>query len=421
MHLRKSELFLFTGVAALVALFVAVIELVGLTRTGVLPDFAGSTSVARTAVFWSSFGSLGGLFLLLLGVMYRSSLRELELLRTGLREQRSRDELDRFFNLSGDMLCIARVDGYMERVNPAFAKTLGHSEAEMLSKPFLDFVHWEDRESTAAEIEKLSKGSITNGFTDRFLCSDGSYKWLAWTGIPVPDEGLIYAIARDITEQQQRQEHTEVSLREKEGMLTEIHHRVKNNMQLMSSLLSLQSDSLTDVAALKMFQNCQNQIKTMALVHEQLYQSTNPGVVEFSDYVPGLVGGIIGSQVHGPTSVSIDLQVDGILLDVDTAIVCGLIINELVSNSVQHAFPGRPSGLVNLGLHTQGNTTLNLTVTDNGVGLPPEVDYRSGDSLGFQLVNMLVDQLDGEMELNPEKGTAFSINFPNPVNNPVNN
>jgi len=415
MKISRRQLALYTFLILLVALFVTFIATNGLTWSASQTDLAMPSLRSPSAVIWMSISSLGGLFLILVGSIYRHSRREIGLVKENFVERlRAQEDVNRFFKLSVDMLCIVSPEGYFQRLNPAFSATLGYSEEELLSKPYLSFVYPEDQESTIAEAMRISTDAPPKPFNNRFVCADGTQKWLSWSTMLVPTSGQIYAIAREVTEQHKIQEQTETSLKEKETLLTEIHHRVKNNMQMISSLLSLQSEFVEDQKNVHIFQECQDRIRTMAMVHESLYQSKDASTVDFSDYIPSLLDKIIGGHTSSSSCISSSAQVEQACLDVDTAIPCALIINELVSNSVTHGLSDQAVGRIYVEFKLQDDGNFNLVISDDGVGMPEGVDFQDPNSLGLQLVNMMVDQLDGTIELDNSNGTKFIMQFPNP-------
>jgi two-component sensor histidine kinase len=219
-------------------------------------------------------------------------------------------------------------------------------------------------------------------------------------------------VARNITERKQAEEQLRTSLKEKEVLLREIHHRVKNNLQIISSLLNLQASYIKDQATVEIFQESQHRVKSMALVHETLYQSKDLAVIDFAQYTRQLTGYLLSA--YGVTSeVEVRIDFDRMLLNSDTAISCGLIINELVSNALKHAFPSETgrTAEIHIDLHLD-NHQVTLAVSDNGIGFPPEIDFRQTETLGLQLVNLLVaDELEGEIELDRNKGATFKITF----------
>jgi two-component sensor histidine kinase/HAMP domain-containing protein len=214
----------------------------------------------------------------------------------------------------------------------------------------------------------------------------------------------------EINERIRAEEQVKGSLQEKEVLLKEIHHRVKNNMQVISSLLNLQSGYVSNLQDLVLFRESQNRVKSMALIHEKLYRSESLARIDFGEYVRDLSRTII--RTYNPTGVVLEIDVEGIFLGVDTAIPCGLIINELVSNSLKYAFPGEGRGRVFIQMASQQEGEVVLFAGDDGIGLPSDIDFRKSNTLGLQLVFMLTQQLGGTIELQSEQGAAFKIVFP---------
>ncbi|MBV8887711.1 MAG: hypothetical protein JO235_27465, partial [Chroococcidiopsidaceae cyanobacterium CP_BM_RX_35] len=202
------------------------------------------------------------------------------------------------------------------------------------------------------------------------------------------------------------------SLAEKEVLFKEIHHRVKNNLQIISSLLNLQAEYIHDKRDLELFKVSQKRIETMALIHEKLYQSKDLARIEFSEYIQDLVSSLVCSYEVNSSTIHLEMNTEQVLLGLDTAIPCGLIINELVLNSLKHAFPdGRP-GEIHISFHVESNNKIILIISDNGIGFPPGIDFRDTESLGLQLVNSLICQISGHIRMKVNQGTEFQINFP---------
>jgi len=201
------------------------------------------------------------------------------------------------------------------------------------------------------------------------------------------------------------------TLKEREIILKEIHHRVKNNMQIISSLLSLQAAQATEPETVEMLNASQGRIRSMALIHEQLYSSGSLAKIDFARYVESLIAHLQGTFDVDPDAVTITVDVKDTYLGVDTAVPCALIVNELVTNCLKHAFPGATRGTVSVVTHPTNAWTYELIVADTGVGFPRDLDFRATASLGMQLVNALVGQLDGMITLDRTKGTAFNISF----------
>jgi PAS domain S-box-containing protein len=234
-----------------------------------------------------------------------------------------------------------------------------------------------------------------------------------WETNEIPLLRLIAEVFANALARKAAQEQIQASLREKETLLKEIHHRVKNNLQVISSLLGLQAHRITDEQVLASLRDARERVRSMALVHEQLYLSDSLSAIDFRAYVRQLAGKLV--HAHNP-DVSVDIDVDSVELAVDRAIPCGLIINELLSNALEHGFPGgeAPDGRapqVAVVFHRRDDT-YHLTLRDNGVGLP-EADFETlkADSLGLELVATLADQLDGTLDYTTNGGTSFDITF----------
>ncbi len=256
------------------------------------------------------------------------------------------------------------------------------------------------------------QGKSVEGVEACFERADGSSRWVLASGKPIIDRsGAIIAafgVYSDITERKRAEELVKKSLAEKEVLLKEIHHRVKNNMQIISSLMSLQADALKDPAVHDALRASQNRVKSMALIHEHLYQSENLAEIDFSEYARILVSGIMHMYPAG-VRITTDVRIRDVRLDIDRAIPCGLIMNELVSNCVKHGFPDGREGRIEVAMNGTDDGRYELIVADDGVGGVEETD--SGSSLGMMLVRSLVSQLKGHMRIESTAGTRITIVF----------
>jgi len=243
----------------------------------------------------------------------------------------------------------------------------------------------------------------------------------AAAGQALENAQLHEAVQKELAERKQAEERLRASLREKEVLLTEIHHRVKNNLQVVSSLLDLQADTVQDTDAYQAFHETRARVKSMALIHERLYQSSDLAHIDAGQYVQEMLDYLLGAYAAGAGDITASVHADEVALGVDTAIPCGLIITELVSNALRHAFPAEETagqGEIRVELRRLDGQ-LCLMVSDNGVGLPPDLDFYGTESLGLQLVNILIDQLDGTVEVEggtspagKRAGTTVKITFP---------
>ncbi|MBL7031654.1 MAG: PAS domain-containing protein [Nitrospira sp.] len=218
-------------------------------------------------------------------------------------------------------------------------------------------------------------------------------------------------MSKEIVERMKAEKQIMAALEEKEVLLQEIHHRVKNNMTVIHSLLELQSRNVEDVQYKEMFRESMARIKSMALIHEDFYQSRDLANINFGDYLDRLTDRMYLSYELQHDKVKLNKDIEQVTLGIDTAIPCGLIVNELFSNSLKYAFPDEREGEIRVALSMKDKKEVELTVGDNGVGMPEDMDYKTTRSLGLNLVNALVTQLRGRLEMQTKQGTEFKISF----------
>jgi len=226
--------------------------------------------------------------------------------------------------------------------------------------------------------------------------------------------GAVVALfsSRQVTRSPANREWTTPSAEEKQVLLKEIHHRVKNNLQIISSLLYLQSEYIDDEQSQDVLTESQNRVKSMALVHDQVYQSSDLSRISFSDYIQKLATYLLRKYNINQNAITLKINVDDIYLSADTAIPCGLIINELILNSLKHAFPVNRAGEINIEFHAIGNGKFSLRFRDNGVDFSKVLDGKTEEPLGVKLIYMLTRQLDGAIEVDGSDGNVFMIIFP---------
>ncbi len=208
----------------------------------------------------------------------------------------------------------------------------------------------------------------------------------------------------------------EQSLEEKKMLLKEIHHRVKNNLMVISSLLSLQSQYIKDKYDLDLFKESQNRAKSMALIHERLYRSTDLKSINFGDYIQTLATDLFETYVTDPDRIKLNMNLENEMVDINTTVPLGLIVNELITNSMKHAFNDDIEGEIKIKFQKK-NDKFTLIVEDTGIGFPDDLDFKNTESLGLQLVNSLTNQIDGKIELDAHHGTKFKITFKEFLNN----
>lgn len=237
-----------------------------------------------------------------------------------------------------------------------------------------------------------------------------------WSLIPIMNpEGAVTSLVLtlvDITRRIKAEEQVKASLREKEVLLKEVHHRVKNNLQVINSLLNLQSRRLDDKKIAAVFEEVKNRIYSIALIHEKLYESKNLANIDFAEYTRVLVSHLCKTFPSNLAAVKLDIKAEAVQLQVDKAIPCALIINEMVTNALKYAFTDNRKGEITVEFKTTPDDNLVLTVADNGVGLPKDYDTNPPKALGMQIINALVMQLHGVISLDTSNGTKFTVEFP---------
>lgn len=264
--------------------------------------------------------------------------------------------------------------------------------------------------------QRVLAGAVERCEEDPFPRADGHTEWLQWECRPWlkagGEIGGLIMFTQVITQRKLAEEQIRASLHEKEVLLKEIHHRVKNNLQIVSALLDLQSAHTTEPAALAMFQETRSRVKSMALIHERLYRSHDMARVDFGSYLRQLADDLYHAYKvsHDEIELSLDIELPPVALDV--AIPCGLLLNELISNCLKHAFTPGATGRIHVSFRRESEAMNLLMVSDTGMGFPAEIDFYHTSSFGLQLVNTLVEQLHGELELTSRAGTTVSVRFP---------
>ena len=277
-------------------------------------------------------------------------------------------------------------------------------------------LHPDDAERTIAAWQECVRTGGTWDIEHRFRGTDGQWHHVLARGVPVRNEqGEIInwaGINLDISRIKQAEEQIKASLAEKEVLLKEVHHRVKNNLQVISSLISLQADSLADEQLQGVLGDVRDRVRTMALVHEKLYQTEDLARLDFAEYALSLLNYLWSAHSAANGNVRLNMSLAPLILPVEMAVPCGLILNELASNAIKHAFPDGRGGEVTVTLeHDPATGAVCLRVRDNGVGLPADLDWRQSTSLGLRLVQMLARQMRGTVQTGPGPGTEFQINF----------
>ena len=281
-------------------------------------------------------------------------------------------------------------------------------------------LHWETKSGVAFPLEEMPITLALRGETTQNIVMAGLFPdhklWISVSAAPIrtSDGRMLGAVATfiDITDNIRAEEKIMASLTEKEVLLKEIHHRVKNNMQVISSLISLQADSLADEQLTGVLGDVRDRVRTMALVHEKLYQTEDLARLNFAEYMSSLLNYLWSAHSATSRNLHLNMSLVPLILPVDISVNCGLILNELASNAIKHAFPGVSGGEVVVTLEHDSDTgAVCLRVRDNGVGLPADLDWRQSSSLGLRLVQMLTGQIRGTVQTGPGPGTEFQISF----------
>jgi PAS domain S-box-containing protein len=318
-------------------------------------------------------------------------------------------------------------EGRCTFINKSALEMLGYKPHELLKKDIHKLIHHSYKDGSPYPEEKCpmlisiktKEGSLIDN--EVFWHSDGTSFPIEYSSYPIKDgpetNGAVITFT-NITERKRYLEQIEASLSEKEVLLREIHHRVKNNLQIISSILNLQSGYITDKHSLEVFEESKNRVRSMALIHEKLYQNESLSRLSLKEYVQELVVNLVNSYRRDSKNVESKIEIEEISLATDMAIPLGLIINELVSNSLKYAFPQAREGLIFISITKEENNKYKMIVGDNGVGFPKDFDYKNTNTLGLQLVTSLVSQLNGEIIVNgspqmdrEKKGTVYNIIF----------
>jgi PAS domain S-box-containing protein len=304
------------------------------------------------------------------------------------------------------------LQGEICELNLNAAKLLGGERANLINHNFKLFISQNTRPVFNNFFQKVFESDAKASCEVILGNSSNPPLYVYIEGIVFDEGQKCLAAVIDITERKKAEVKLKKSLGEKEILLRELHHRVKNNMQVISSLLRLQSATLDSKKAVAVFRECQNRIKAMALIHEKFYRSQDLSNINFETYVRDLVDTLAQSYDVSQNKVTVDINIKNVSLEIDTAISCGMIINELISNSLKHAFPQGAKRNIGVSILPAEGNHVEMIISDNGLGIPAELDFRKTDTLGLQLVNTLVnDQLDGKIELDRTAGTKFKITF----------
>ncbi|MEW6160656.1 MAG: PAS domain S-box protein, partial [Verrucomicrobiota bacterium] len=313
-------------------------------------------------------------------------------------------------------MALVSLEGRWLRVNASLCRILGYTEQELLAKNFPEMTHPEDLAENMESARRLVAGEISSYQTEkRYFHKQGHIVWVLLSASIVRNfnQAPLHFVSQveDITARKRAEQELMASLREKEVLLKEVHHRVKNNLQIITSMLNLQAGKVRDTDSLALLKEIQARIRSIALIHETLYRSQDMAHIDFPNYVQTLGANLVRSFASRSQLIRLNIEVDPVQLNVDLAMPCGLIINELVANALKYAFPDKVAGEICIRFQRRSEGEYLLRVTDTGRGFPAGVDFRHTDSLGLQLVCALTAQLGGTITMRSTPGTEFSIIF----------
>ncbi|WP_048181654.1 PAS domain S-box protein [Methanosarcina siciliae] len=346
-------------------------------------------------------------------------------------EEKLRDSEEKYRNIvetANEIILITDKESAITYVNKKMVDMLGYTLEEFIGRPIWSFISEECKPVVKMKLEKRVQG-ISESYELKLIRKDGSSLWTFLNAKPLFDkEGKYMGAMSMLTDITKRKEAEEALSIIETARKKEIHHRIKNNLQVISSLLDLQAeqfrdrDNIKDSEVLEAFRESQDRVVSMALIHEELYKGDGFETLNFSPYIKELVENLFQTYRLGDIDISLNIDLEeNVFFDMDTAVPLGMIVNELVSNSLKHAFIGRDKGEIRIELHREEftelesenckSTNFTLTVSDNGVGIPDNLDIEDLGSLGMQLVVSLIDQMNGELEMKRNNGTEFTMKF----------
>ncbi|MBI3356799.1 MAG: PAS domain S-box protein [Nitrospirae bacterium] len=313
------------------------------------------------------------------------------------------------------MVWMAGPDTNCTFVNKRWLEFTGRSLEEEIGEAWITGVHPNDLARCHETYQSSFRTEQPFTMEYRLRRRDGEYRWLLDTGVPLFEPtgrfGGYIGTCIDLTERKEMEDQLRKTLKEKESLLREVHHRVKNNLQVISSLLNLQMVSIKDPQITQLFRECQVRITSIALLHETLHRSSDLSRISMGEYMRTLTGHLFRSYGVDNSKIRLVLNIDEVDLDVDTGLTCGLIIDELVSNCLKHAFLNGRQGQITIDLYVHDDETYTLRVGDDGIGIPKDGRLNNPDSLGLELVSLMAEKLDGTIDLQSGDGTEWQIRF----------
>jgi PAS domain S-box-containing protein len=329
--------------------------------------------------------------------------------------QESEKEFHSLAEAMPQIVWMTRPDGWNTYFNQRWVDFTGLALEESYghgwNKPF----HPDDQQRAWDAWQNATQYGAVYSLECRLRRADGAYRWWLIRGTPYRDAtGKIqkwFGTCTDIDSMKQAEAAILASLKEKEVLLREIHHRVKNNMQVISSLFNLQAGQTLNEEGRAILKEAQARIRSISLVHEKLYQSANVSRIDLGGYINSLAVQLVHFYRPRPGLVRLETDFEDATLSITSAVPCGLLLNELISNALKHAFAENQAGVIRIGLKRASDGLIEIRVADDGIGLPVDLDFRRAESLGLQIVNLLAGQLGGTIELDRSNGTAFILTF----------
>jgi len=330
-------------------------------------------------------------------------------------EQRHIESENRYrmiFENANDGIIIHDAKGKIIDVNQNMFERLGYSKEEMLNMSLGDLVTPEYSKKIRKRVKKLEEEGVAI-FVSEDRRKDGRVMPVEVSARIIVYDGqkVILSVVRDITERKMVENLILAALKEKEVFLTEIQNRVKDNMQIISSMLSIQSKGIKDKKIKAMFHESQDRIKSILFIHDRIYRSKNLSRIDFADFIRSLTNNLFSRQGSNILSIRLKREVEDIYLDIQKAIPCGMIIHELVSNSLKHGFPDDREGEILVKMRKDRKGKYVLIVKDNGIGLPEGIDFHKTNKIGLQMISSLVKQIEGKIEFMGKEGTTFTVTF----------
>jgi PAS domain S-box-containing protein len=373
----------------------------------VLPDGSIRIIHARMEVFLNSNGKSARII--------GSSQDITELTRAEEERTRITNEIHDLYNNAPCGYHSLDAQGLFVRINDTELAWLGYSRDEIVNHMNIqDILTPESKETFRQNFPVFKETGSLRDLELNMVRKDGSSFPVKASASAIRDESGRYMMSRtilvDITEEKVYEQELSKSLHEKEILLKEIHHRVKNNMQVISSLLFMQARTLEDPQMIEVFNESQNRVRSLALIHEKLYQSENLDQIDYGEYLQRIIRHLFQSYKVSPEEITVRLDIHNIFLHIDKAVPCSLLVNEMISNSLKHAFPGGQKGEIYIGMYPDDDSII-LNYSDNGIGLPENRTLDQSSSLGLQLIKGLASQLKGTIAINRERGTSYRLEF----------